>query len=284
MKTNSRHKIVDGLVCKRCGELFSAREQRVKAGLAIFCSRKCASLWQAEQNGKKYVGKENGKTTFDKQKGLYYVYWFDPETLKRKTTSYAHWYWEVYKGEVPDGYRASYKDGNPLNIEPENIILISPEEFGKVVSERLMGHGFSDETLQKMSEAKAGKPLSDEHKLNIGNASRQLWAEGRFDKVHIGENNKHWRGGVEKNYPREFSLKLKAEIKERDKYKCRICSTGLYKSRYAPIHHINGNRNDNNPENLILLCNDCHSKIHNPSSTEDVILAFRSKLYWNEGI
>lgn len=131
------------------------------------------------------IGKSNGRKAFDKKKQSYYVYWIDPETNKRKTTTYARWWWQINKGEIPEGYRASYKDGNPLNINPDNIILISPAEFGASVSERLMGHRFSEKTLQKMSDAKKGKPLSKTHKENIGKATKQMWKDGVFDSPEI---------------------------------------------------------------------------------------------------
>jgi len=262
MKTSSRHKIVEGLICKKCGATFSAREQRVKAGLGIFCSTKCASLWNAQQNGKKYVGKENGKSAFDKTKQSYYVYWFEPDTLKRKTTSYARWYWEVYRGEVPDKYRASYKDGNPLNIAPENIVLISPDEFGKAVSERLMGHTFSDETKKKMSEARIGKTLSDEHKKKIGRSVHNRWKSGEFETIHVGKNHRLWKGGV-KSYPRKFSERLKLKIKRRDKFTCQSCGINTYGSRSGHVHHINGDKQNCLMSNLILLCSTCHNAVHN---------------------
>jgi 5-methylcytosine-specific restriction endonuclease McrA len=34
------------------------------------------------------------------------------------------------------------------------------------------------------------------------------------------------------------------------------------KSSYANVHHIDGNRSNNNLENLILLCRQCHMKTH----------------------
>src|SRR4030042_1732670 len=105
---------------------------------------------------KKYVGKENSKMSFDKNKQAYYVYWFEPDTLVRKTTSYARWWWEVNKGEIPDGYRASYKDGDTTNISIENIIVISPKEFGSAASKRLMGHKIDLQTREKISIGHTG--------------------------------------------------------------------------------------------------------------------------------
>jgi len=63
-------------------------------------------------------------------------------------------------------------------------------------------------------------------------------------------------------------------VHKRDKEKCRIC--GRYVNGKGQIHHI-FRRNatippeygipwiprNNHPDNLILLCNECHAKIHN---------------------
>jgi hypothetical protein len=173
--------------CEYCGAEFEAIATRVKIGWGRFCSSICRNKGTAKGASKKYVGKENACKVFDKTKNAYYVYWFEVDTLKRKTSTYARWWWEVNRGEIPAGYKASYKDGDATNISPENIILHSPEEFGAVISERLMGHGFSDETLEKMRIAKEGKPLSDTHKQNIGKATKQMWKDGVFDAPHIRE-------------------------------------------------------------------------------------------------
>jgi transcription elongation factor Elf1 len=277
-KTNSRHKIVSGLICKNCGNPFSTREQRVKTGLGIFCSRKCSSLWKAKQSGKKYVGKENGKLSFDKIKGCYYVYWFEPDTLKRRTTSYARWWWETNKGEVPDGYRASYKDHDPMNTDPNNICLISLKEYGITVSRRLMGHGFSSKTLEKMSNIKKGKPLSDEHKKNISDSLYRRWESGEFDTIHVGKHHRLWKGGV-KIYPRKFSERLKLKIKRRDGFRCKSCGTDVYGSRSGHVHHVDGDKQNCEDVNLVLLCSTCHLAIHGKSNiTSDEIKYYRSKL------
>lgn len=277
-KSKSRHKLIDGLICEYCGKEFSAREQRVKVGLGRFCSHICFSKSKILGKDKKYVGKENACVWFDKVTNRYVVYWFDPITLKRKTSTYARWWWDINEGEIPEGYKVSYKDNNNKNISPDNIVLISLEDFNNRISKRLKGRKFSAEAINKMSKSKKGKPLSYEHKLKIGDNSRKLWSEGRFDGVHVGKYNRHWRGGVEGKYPKEFNNKLKLVIKERDNYKCKICDISLYKTKKAHIHHINGDRYNNSLDNLILLCLECHSAIHNTSSREEVISVFRSKL------
>ena len=43
--------------------------------------------------------------------------------------------------------------------------------------------------------------------------------------------------------------------------KCQKCR-GLLKGLKPHIHHKNGNPRDNRPSNLIVVCPNCHSKLH----------------------
>jgi hypothetical protein len=333
MTTKPRRHIMVPMVCEYCKTEFMSPRTRVREGRGKFCSRECSRAYVREHPSQStLLGKANGKVVFDKKRQAYYAYWVDPETGKQTTTTFARWYWETHRGDIPDGYRVSYRDNNSLNIDPDNLVLISPDEFGKSISERLMGHGFSDETLKKMSEAKKDKPLSDEHKANIGKATKGLWERGVFDDPRIrkiyseksrlralgktasvetkrrmsesrlkylespdnyarlldtmlrGERHPNWRGGASKEkYPPEFSKSLREKIRRRDGYKCRICRAGA-KGVAGRVHHIDANKNNNNPPNLILLCKACHGEIHGQYPTSDpIILAFRSMLYKGDG-
>ena len=54
---------------------------------------------------------------------------------------------------------------------------------------------------------------------------------------------------------------LKRDTSEYQKYtanKCSICDT----EQNLQVHHKDGNRNNNQPENLITLCNSCHLRVH----------------------
>jgi len=241
----SRH-IEVKIKCEFCGDEKWVRTIRLKKGQGRFCSLKCANNAQKKGKDKLYVGKENAKKTFNKKHQRWDVYWFDPDTLKRKTSTYSRWYWEVFRGEIPPRYRASYKDGNSANIDPENIILISPDEYGIIMSSKLMGRSISLDARKKMSIAHTG--------------------------------TQEWNGFVyDDRYP-GFSRKLKELIKIRDEFRCRVCNCNLYKSSRSRIHHIGGDKKNPNPNNLVLLCISCHSLIHSKQIVNEQILAFRSVL------
>jgi hypothetical protein len=72
----------------------------------------------------------------------------------------------------------------------------------------------------------------------------------------LGVKNPMWQGGKSHEvYPVDWTRTLKRSIRERDRYICQICSgNGFY------VHHIDYNKKNCNPENLITLCRKCHLK------------------------
>ena len=59
-----------------------------------------------------------------------------------------------------------------------------------------------------------------------------------------------------KNKYKELNL-LFQSIFERDNFKCQICN-----KKATLIHHIDRNWQNNNPTNLVSLCNTCHLNLH----------------------
>lgn len=52
---------------------------------------------------------------------------------------------------------------------------------------------------------------------------------------------------------------LRRAIRERDNYICQMCSA--LQDKYAfSVHHIDYDKKNCNPDNLITLCRSCHAK------------------------
>ena len=101
-----------------------------------------------------------------------------------------------------------------------------------------------DEWNRKVSESLKGRIFTEEHRCNIG-------------KTNCGEKNYGWLGGVSfLPYSYKFTKHLKESIKARDNYKCRLC--GIEAKLF--IHHIDYDKFNCQPENLISLCLPCHVK------------------------
>lgn len=68
-----------------------------------------------------------------------------------------------------------------------------------------------------------------------------------------------WRGGVTfEPYPFEYGVYWRKEIKKRDKYTCQICGVSGFGKVH--VHHIDYNKKNCNPLNLITLCMSCHGR------------------------
>ena len=72
-----------------------------------------------------------------------------------------------------------------------------------------------------------------------------------------GKDAINWRGGIWHNpYSVDWTETLKRSIRERDRYICQLCGRGSV----IQVHHIDYDKKNCNPNNLITLCKRCHSK------------------------
>ena len=61
---------------------------------------------------------------------------------------------------------------------------------------------------------------------------------------------------------KNFTNKLKDEIRERDNCSCQVCGKTQEDLDYKlDVHHIDYNRKNSTPENLVAVCRSCHTKI-----------------------
>jgi len=79
-------------------------------------------------------------------------------------------------------------------------------------------------------------------------------------RLHFGEKNPAWLGGKSfEPYGLDFNDKLKREIRKRDIEICQECGKNQNNfKRKLDIHHIDYNKKNNLPINLISLCYKCH--------------------------
>ena len=106
--------------------------------------------------------------------------------------------------------------------------------------------------LQKAHERGCYGPETIE-KLRL--ASEMWWA-----MPGNRESHPRWMGGISfEPYPVEFNRQLKRKIRERDGYKCVMCGeTGDVACLH--IHHVDYDKENNDPMNLVTLCPRCHGK------------------------
>ena len=77
-----------------------------------------------------------------------------------------------------------------------------------------------------------------------------------------GPNSATWRGGLSYvKYPACWTPQLRRDIRKRDSYTCRICGhIFTVGDRTLAVHHIDYDKNNCCPDNLVTLCTKCHTK------------------------
>lgn len=99
----------------------------------------------------------------------------------------------------------------------------------------------------------------------VSAAHRLAISKGRTPSIE-GEKNPMWRGGISfELYSPEFNEKLKEKIRRRDEYICQRCGKTQEQelnelNKKLAIHHIDHDKQNCNPSNLITLCASCNSK------------------------
>jgi hypothetical protein len=75
-----------------------------------------------------------------------------------------------------------------------------------------------------------------------------------------GSNNANWRGGKSfEPYPTTWNFRLREAIRDRDGRECQVCGKAENGERLA-VHHIDYEKTNIAPENLVALCHTCHCK------------------------
>ena len=90
---------------------------------------------------------------------------------------------------------------------------------------------------------------------------RKAWNKGKHGYLGGGEHY-NWHGGKSfEPYGVEFNDALKRKVRQRDSYRCQECFRHQSElKRKLSVHHIDYNKQNNKPENLISLCDSCHTQ------------------------
>lgn len=129
----------------------------------------------------------------------------------------------------------------------------SPEKSEKIKkwmkwNKNGIGHSVSEESIERIRNMNKGKIMSKETRKKLSIA-------------HKWKKNKEYKEWSESEYTLNWTQTLKRSIRERDWYMCQMpwCNKPQRDIAHS-VHHIDYNKSNCNPENLITLCNVCHAK------------------------
>jgi len=153
--------------------------------------------------------------------------------------------WNKNKKGLQIGRKITDKEKENLRKRmKENNPMKNPEIVDKV-KKKLLGRKLPLDVIEKL---KGRKPWNKNLKGYMA-----------------GEKHYNWQSGKSfEPYGLEFNKDLKEVIRNRDRRKCFICEkTELENNKKLDCHHIDYNKRNSNPNNLISLCRSCHIKTNN---------------------
>jgi 5-methylcytosine-specific restriction endonuclease McrA len=134
------------------------------------------------------------------------------------------------------------------------------------------GKSPSEETKAKKSKVAIKNWKNPEIKARHEEAMNRPEVRANISASTSGENHYNWQNGKSfESYGLEFNDNLRRQIRSRDNYTCQKCgATQEELGRKLDVHHIDYDKTNNNSENLICLCNVCHTKTN------------FNRVYWEE--
>jgi len=163
------------------------------------------------------------------------------------------------------------------------------EEHKRAISKKLRGRKKSEEHKYRISESHKAiqhpwlkklrkeriikecpfcgaenEYVPNEARVSKGFCSLGCW----YDYIREDPSRHHnWKSGLSQSpYNPEFNSYLKQEIRERDEYTCQLCgkseSENASDGRVLAVHHIDFDKDNCLPENLVALCTACNAKVN----------------------
>jgi len=195
-----------------------------------------------------YIVKKKSTNQIAKEMGI------DVKTILRKIRKYGITKRTLSEQKSLDNLRIErWKgDSNPMkNPELKRKALVNR---GSVAGKRnpMYGKKHSEETREKIRKKAEGRIHTEEHNAKIRK------------NTPSGKDSPHWQGGISP-YPADWTKTLKTSIRQRDKFACQVCRKNGF-----DVHHIDYDRENCNPRNLITLCRSCHLRTN------------KNRDYWKE--
>lgn len=155
---------------------------------------------------------------------------------------------------------ARYWLGKTRDVETKK--KISRSQLGKRTGEKhpMYGKHHTEESKKKMSEKNKGLIPWNKGKSNIYSTLTLFL----MSKAKIGNKSPAWKGGISfEPYSSRFNKQLKELIRNRDNYKCQKCGCPEVENiEKLSVHHIDYNKKNSLPSNLISLCRRCNSIVN----------------------
>lgn len=117
---------------------------------------------------------------------------------------------------------------------------------------------------ERQSRAQKGRKKTAAHQAKINAALRKPEVRAKISAAGRGSKHYNWKGGTSfLPHPPEFTRELRDRVRKRDGFQCRMPGCGATQKqlgRRLDVHHVDYDKKNNQPSNLISLCMPCHRR------------------------
>lgn len=259
--------------CDYCGTILLRKPSRVSRSEYNFCNITCRSRWRSKHlTGDSHWSWKGGPVEYE-------CAWCG-QPFQRKQYSAQRFCSVECKGNAQSQWQAIEKNPNvtcahcgiPMyrtasDLSRSSTFFCSVECHGAWQSEHWNGENhprFNEETYMDLTCACCGARFTRAiHAIRgkelsfCGQECMHQWQSENW----TGENGPNWKGGVSFDpYSVDFNLSLKKSIRKRDRRRCQLCGEKGRRGKRLSVHHIDYDKANNDPGNLISLCRSCHGR------------------------
>lgn len=214
-------------------------------------------LWQEPEYRKKMDAIFASSEYREKLSAAQKVRWEDPRERERCSQQTKKRWTQEYHAAHQERLKILWQD----DTHRERMRVIMKErwrdpEYRQAQSDRMTAAWQDPDYRQRMDAMRA----DPEYRMHLSEIHRALYSDD-----------------VGSDYPPEFNEDLRERIRDRDDRCCMMCGIPEYQcDKRLDVHHINYDKQDSDPSNLVALCVRCHASTgHNRQSWLDTLIEVR---------
>lgn len=163
--------------------------------------------------------------------------------------------------------RAGYWTGKKRSEKTLKKMWKGRDKFLTKYGSPRKGKYHTKEAKRKISKNRLGKGMGPKYTEEMKQKMQELhlgMKNPAYGRKRLGADSNNWKGGISFDpYPIGWTDILKESIRQRDGYKCQLCDkTQKQEGRKLSVHHIDYDKDNLDPTNLISLCKVCNSKVN----------------------
>ncbi len=173
-----------------------------------------------------------------------------PKQVAQLKAIQAAWVGRKHAPKAKAKMRANHKGFRGKRHSPKALAKMSAVQKGKII--------LPEQRAKLSAASKGNQNLLGYRHTPEARAKMSASQKGRY----TGCKNPAWLGGISREpYGWEFNDELKEEVRRRDGCCCQRCGVPQAECDVAlTVHHVDYDKKNSDPVNLVSLCISCHMK------------------------